>query len=212
MSSQNMFIDKPDASLYGGLATAIPGEIAGYWAAHQIAGKLPWTDLFTPTIELCQNGFRVNAELDWAISSSEDGIRSDPGMNSIFVNSTTNKAFKINDLIKYPQLAKTLQIIADGGAKAFYDGELSPKIIAENNLKGGILTLEDLQNYQPEITTPIQADLNNNYKYYGVPPPSSGILISFILNLMSSKFKFVFKYRTLLYFCLKTKRIQFDQQ
>ncbi len=62
-SSQNMFIDKPDALLTGGLATAIHGEIAGYWAAHQISGKLSWADLFAPTIELCKNGFEVSEEL-----------------------------------------------------------------------------------------------------------------------------------------------------
>ena len=185
-----MFINNIDASLYGGLATAVPGEIAGYWAAHKIAGKLPWADLFAPTIELCKNGFAVSEELDWAISTFEDGIRNDNGLKNMFINSTTNRAFKTNDLIKFPQLAKTLKIIADGGAKAFYDGELSAQIVAENNLKGGILTLDDLRNYNPVITTPIEANLFKNYKYYGVPPPSSGILISFILNLMSSKFIF----------------------
>jgi gamma-glutamyltranspeptidase/glutathione hydrolase/leukotriene-C4 hydrolase len=93
-SSQNMFIDKPDASLSGGLATAIPGEIAGYWAAHQISGKLPWADLFAPTIELCKNGFPVSEELNWAISNNEGSLRSDPGLRNIFINSTTNETFK----------------------------------------------------------------------------------------------------------------------
>jgi gamma-glutamyltranspeptidase/glutathione hydrolase/leukotriene-C4 hydrolase len=89
-----MFINKPDASLSGGLATGIPGEIAGYWAAHQSSGKLPWADLFAPTIKLCKNGFAVSEELDWAISNYEEGLRSDPGLRNIFINSTTNETFK----------------------------------------------------------------------------------------------------------------------
>jgi gamma-glutamyltranspeptidase len=120
-------------------------------------------------------------------SNYEDGLRNDPELRNIFIDSTTNETFKLNDLIKFPQIGKTLQIIADSGAKGFYDGELSARFVAENNRKGGILTLEDLRNYKPVVTTPVFANLNNNYKYYGVPPPSSGILISFILNLMSSK-------------------------
>lgn len=183
-----MFLNNPDASTVGGLATAVPSEIAGYWAAHQIAGKLPWRDLFEPTIQLCLNGFPVSENLAWAIQTFSDLLRIDSELTKIFFNATTNDTLNAGDTIKFTKLGKTLQIIADGGMKAFYDGELSPIIVEENNKKGGILTLEDLRNYKPIVNNSIQINLNGNLRYFGVPPPSSGVLVGFILNLMSRKF------------------------
>ena len=191
-STSYMFTNasKPDASLVGGLATGVPGEIAGFWAAHQIGGKLPWKDLFQPTIDLCNNGLPVSKKLGLVIAANEANIRKNRGLVATFIDQFTNQPLKEGETIKYPLLAKTFQTIADGGSKAFYDGELSPKIVREINSKGGIFTLDDLRNYKPKVTNSISVNLKGNYQYNGMPPPSSGILISFILNLMTRKLKF----------------------
>lgn len=121
------------------MATAVPGEIAGYYVAHQIAGKLSWKELFEPTIALCRNGTQVSEMLAWGINEYEESIRKDPGLSEVLIDSLTNKTLKENDFVRYPKLADTLEKIANGGAKAFYDGELSKIIVEENNLKGIVI-------------------------------------------------------------------------
>ena len=67
-SDQNMFVNNKSLSFLGPLSIAVPGEIAGYWAAHQRFGNLPWRDLFQPAIEMCEKGIPVPKILAKAIT------------------------------------------------------------------------------------------------------------------------------------------------
>ncbi len=114
----------------------MPGELAGYWKAHQIAGKLPWKRLFEPAIDYSRNGVTVSAVLSIAIEQNEKKIRNSPSLRKLFVDPVTNKLYKLNDVIKLPDLARTLEIISLNGSNAFYDGQLSETIVQENNFNG----------------------------------------------------------------------------
>lgn len=91
----------------GGLAVAVPGEVAGYWEAHQKFGKLKWNELFEPSIELCEKGFRVNHFLHYGINATQNLIRAESSMAEIFINPETNQPFQVkyiytkNSLIKH---------------------------------------------------------------------------------------------------------------
>jgi gamma-glutamyltranspeptidase/glutathione hydrolase/leukotriene-C4 hydrolase len=118
----------------GGLASGIPGEIAGYWQAWKIGGRLPWKKLFEPSIEFCRNGITVSSTLASAISQNEAKIRSNKGFSDIFINPLNNQTYKVNEMMKREKFAKTLEIISNDGPDAFYNGQLSQKIVNENNL------------------------------------------------------------------------------
>jgi len=124
------------SSVSGGLAVAIPGEIYGFWQAHQLGGKLPWQSLFQPAIQMCRNGFKVSRVLAFAIDFLESSIRSDAELSNVFINSLTNATYKENDLIKMTKLADTLELISNTNVKEFYNGNLSQIIVNEINENG----------------------------------------------------------------------------
>ena len=115
----------------------IPGEIKGYYDAYKIGGRLPWKDLFQPTIDLCINGFKISKALGNALITSEAFIRKDSVLSSIFVNNTTNQLLKYNDTAKMPLLGKTLRIISESNTSdVFYNSEMTKNIIDEINENG----------------------------------------------------------------------------
>lgn len=103
------------------------------------------------------------------------------------INHETNEILKEGDLLKRPKLAETLQIIAEKGVEAFYDGELSDTIVEEIQADGGILTRDDLKNYQVQWQKPVECDVGP-YHMYSSPLPGSGVLVNFMLNILDEKF------------------------
>lgn len=105
-------------------------------------------------------------------------------MRETFINEITNQVFQENDIIKRPKLAKTFDIIAKEGERAFYNGILSDTIIDEIQSAGGLITKTDLQTYECLIKDPISYRLRNNIVLNTAPPPSCGVLLNFILALI----------------------------
>lgn len=90
---ETMFANR--SSLKGGLATAIPGEISGYWEAYKLGGRLPWSTLIQPAIDMCLNGYKVSPTLANWMSQYESQLMADPNLNRVFINPITNKAYKV---------------------------------------------------------------------------------------------------------------------
>jgi gamma-glutamyltranspeptidase/glutathione hydrolase/leukotriene-C4 hydrolase len=176
---------KNRSSVLGGLATAIPGDLYGLWEAHKIGGKLLWSELVQPTIDLCRNGFKVPTALANVFVKAENYLRSDKGLRDMFINKETNQIYKKDEIIKLPKLARTFELIRDSNISAFYDGVLTQDIVDEINASGGNVTVEDFKAYRPVVGKPITVDLNEQYKLYTSSLPSSGVIVSFILKLMS---------------------------
>jgi len=105
--------------------------------------------------------------------------------SQLFVkNSTTRELYGAGDIMKRPKLAQTLKIIAEQGPDAFYTGELADKIVKEVRDRGGIITKEDLAAYQVDFREALSVDINNNYTAYTTHAPSSGPILTFILNIL----------------------------
>lgn len=135
VASENMFQNK--SSLLGGLATAIPGEIAGFAAAHRLGGRLEWRELFEPAIRMCMEGYPVSKALSQALVRFEADIRNDKGLAETFINRQTGHVYKIGEKVQRPRLAKTLIRLAEKGADAFYnDPVLTGMIVEEINSNG----------------------------------------------------------------------------
>ena len=183
-ASKDMFLDKKGDVIKGlstesGLATGVPGTIAGMFAVHEKFGSLPMEELLKPVIELAKKGVIVTAKQEERLIKYNAAIIKANGENSLL-----SYPFKEKDTIKYEALAKTFERILKNGKSEFYEGETAVKLVDYLHSKGGIMTLEDLKNYEAIWRNPIIY----NYKEYKVismaPPSSGGITLGQILKMI----------------------------
>ena len=147
-------------------------------------GKLKWSKLFQPAIEMCNNGFQLPASQAKFLDYCESKILSSAALRETFVNKINNEIYKVNSIIKRPKLAKTLEIIAKDGESAFYNGALTDTIVEEIQSNGGIITRKDLQSYECLLKEPIRFKLKNSVELNTVPAPGCGILLNFIMGIL----------------------------
>lgn len=159
-----------DLSLYGHLASGVPGSVAGMDEAHQRYGSLPWEELLAPAIKLAEEGFEITArQADEFNRYQERFIKFNPNGAAII----REEPWKEGDRFTQTQLAETLKRISDQGRDGFYTGETAELIVTEMEKGGGIITSEDLQNYQAAWRTPIVGHYKG-HRIISMPPSSSG--------------------------------------
>lgn len=185
----DMYLDKngdpiKNASVIGYKAVAVPGTVAGFDLAHKKYGKLKWEKLLEPAIKLAKDGFPVSPNLERQLRDSTNPIFHFPESRKIFHKG--NNFYKEGEILKQPDLAKTLKRIQKHRMKDFYEGETAKLIVKDIQENGGIITFEDLINYKAKIREPITGTYRN-YKIITTPPPSSGgtILIE-MLNILEN--------------------------
>jgi gamma-glutamyltranspeptidase/glutathione hydrolase len=156
------------ASLIGIRATGVPGTVAGFWAAHQRYGTLPWKQLLQPAIDLAENGFIVLQDL---ANKQIDYLPNFEGLTNFqqyFGSLTEGTTFR------QPELADTLRRIAESGAEDFYSGETARRIVSYMmESSSGLITAEDLLRYRAVWRAPVRANWRG-YEVISAPPPSSG--------------------------------------
>ncbi|KAJ0724172.1 putative aminoacyltransferase, Glutathione gamma-glutamate hydrolase [Helianthus annuus] len=183
-ASENMYENNLDAKYKGALSMGVPGEISGLHTAWSKYGRLPWKTLFDPAIRLAKDGFLVAPYLAGKISSNEAKIKGDPGLQQVFA--PNGELLKAGDICYNRKLGLTLEVVANEGPKAFYDGVIGEKLVKDVQDAGGILTMEDLRNYDVEVTDAVAVD-TMGYTILGMPPPSSGTLgLALVSNILES--------------------------
>lgn len=159
-----------DLSLYGHLASGVPGTVAGLWAAHQKYGSMPWAELVQPAVDLALKGFVLTEKEASGLNDMQEDLKK---YNTVLPENLLNDMWQEGDSIFYEDLGRTLERIRDQGMAGFYEGATADSIVAEMKRGNGIITHADLKAYGAVWRKPISGTYKN-YKVISMPPPSSG--------------------------------------
>ncbi|WP_395625639.1 gamma-glutamyltransferase [Daejeonella sp.] len=183
-ATRDMYLDAAgnaitEKSIFGHLAAGVPGSVDGMVKAHAKFGKLSWAEVVQPALNLAQNGFSITESQAREFAGMQKSIKKyNPG-KTYFIKDKWTKG----ELWAQKDLAKTLQLIRDKGRDGFYSGEVADLIVAEMQKGGGLITKEDLKNYQAQWRDPLVGNYKD-YKIITMPPPSSGGIA--LLQLLNS--------------------------
>ena len=212
-ANENMFLDADgnvikNLSLNSYLAAGIPGTVKGMFTIHELFGSKSMDDLISPSVKLASEGFRLSAFQANNFNKYRKKFLNGSDSESIFINSD-DKDFSAGDVFTQTDLADSLRLIKDKGQKAFYEGEIAEKIVSDFSDNGGLITSQDLQDYEVYFKEPICGD----YKQYNVcsmPLPSSGgIAIIQMLNIIENFDLKNYSHNSLDYIKLLTKVMSF---
>lgn len=185
-ATRDMYLDEsgeviPDLSTLGHLAAGVPGSVDGMWAAHDSLGNLPWEQVVQPAIDLAAEGFALTQKEARGLNAKQERFERVNTRTSIWWEKETYTA---GDSIVLPDLANTLRLIRDLGPAGFYEGSVADSIVAEMNRGNGIMTLEDLYEYEPVWRNPIRGTYRDCEIISMAPPSSGGIALVQLLNMI----------------------------
>jgi gamma-glutamyltranspeptidase/glutathione hydrolase len=178
-ATKNMYLDaegkvRPGASITGYLAVATPGTVAGMYEVHRRYGKLPWPEVMKPGIALAKNGFIISDRVAWRSSAAyeirKQAILKNPAAKKIFTRN--GEYYQPGEKLIQTDLAKTLEAISEN-PQSFYTGKIAEIIASDMKKNGGLITIEDLKQYQAIWRNPVCGNFRKS-KICSMPPPSSG--------------------------------------
>jgi len=176
LARKDMYLDEnkdviPGKSLVGHLACGIPGSVDGMEKAFKKYSKLKdWKALVQPAIDLAANGFYVTQIQANALNGKREVFAK---VNDEPIAFVKTELWKKGDVMIQPELASTFKAISEKGRAGFYEGKVADYIVNELKSKGGIISHEDLKNYNSKWRKPIVSDYRG-YEIVSMPPPSSG--------------------------------------
>lgn len=168
----------------GGPSVGVPGEVKGMLHALEAYGTMTREEVMNPAIEMAENGYTVSAVMNRDMMEKFEKLTTFEALGKIYLKD--GYPYSIGDTLKNPDLAKTLTMIRDNGADAFYKGEMAEAMVKAVQETGGVLTMEDLANYDIKLRTPVSGNYRG-YEILSAPPPSSGgTTIVEILNILEN--------------------------
>ncbi|PAF45146.1 gamma-glutamyltransferase [Helicobacter sp. 11S02596-1] len=189
-ATRDMYLDKkgnviPEASTIGYLAAGVPGTVAGMSAMLEKYGTKKLSELIAPAIELAKKGFVISQRQGETMAEAKKDFEKFASSRKYFLKKD-GETYSEGDLFVQKDLAKTLELIQKEGPKAFYHGKIADLIAKDMAKNGGIITKEDLANYNVIWRKPVIG----NYRGFEIvsmaPPSSGGTHIIEILNVMEN--------------------------
>lgn len=164
----------------GGIRGVVPGFVAGMAKANEMFSTKPLAELIQPTIDLARNGVEVSAFMAETYLDYYERILLYPETARVFTDD--GLPYGEGSLFKNPDLAKTMEIIAQQGPDGFYKGEVAEAIVNSQRATGSKMTMEDLASYQVVMTEPLSTTYRD-YTVVTMPPVSGGGVVLSALNL-----------------------------
>jgi len=153
------------------LSVGVPGTVAGLHLAWKNHGRLPWRRLAEPAIRLARDGLVVTDALARSLKGVLPKMERYPASQAQFTKGDV--PYEAGEVLKQPELARTLERIAEQGPAGFYQGETAELIEKEMKARGGLITRQDLKAYQPRVRAPLRGTYRG-YEVIAMPPVSSG--------------------------------------
>jgi gamma-glutamyltranspeptidase/glutathione hydrolase len=189
-ATRDMFLDQngeadPRKSRDTALAIGVPGTVAGLALAQARygSGKLSLAELIAPAIALARDGLPIEDDVAESLPGSARRLGRWPSAAKIFLK-PDGRALGPGDRLIQSDLADTLEAIAHGGARAFYEGAIADKLVAAVRAEGGIMSGDDLKGYRPLLREPVRGHYRG-YDIVAMPPSSSGgVVLIEMLNIL----------------------------
>jgi gamma-glutamyltranspeptidase/glutathione hydrolase len=185
-ATPDMFIDSAGKYSYqihheSYKSVGVPGTVAGFALAHQKYGKMPWARIVDPAVSLANDGFAIPPGLAGSLGSMSKHFRNPA---AIAAYSRNGQPYATGERLRQPDLGRTLARIRDHGRDGFYLGETARLIAEEMRRGGGLITTEDLAQYQAKERAPVLGSYRG-YDIVSMPPPSSGgVALVEMLNIL----------------------------
>jgi gamma-glutamyltranspeptidase / glutathione hydrolase len=166
----------------GGASVAVPGAALGLEQAHTAFGTLPWRELFAPAIELARRGVELTRAQAYLHAILDLILRHTPESRAIYERN--GERLSAGDVVIQEDLAATLELLAERGARELYHGELADVIVRDLERHGGCVTRRDLEEYKVVRRRPVPAEFRGHDFLSNPPPSAGGILIAYGLRLL----------------------------
>lgn len=160
------------AGAHGYLSAAVPGTVAGMALIHEQFGSRPWAELIEPAIVLARKGHKLTSRAAMSLNWHWKSIRQDPAALAVF-GQKSKKPKAEGEILKQPDLAKTLEAIAKEGRKAFYEGDFAQQTDKAMRENKGLVTADDLRKYKAVLRKPLHFSYRG-FEIDTMPPPSMG--------------------------------------
>lgn len=175
-ASRNMYLDEkgefiPEKSQVGALSVGVPGSVAGLLLALKKYGTMDVDEVIEPAIHLAEHGFVLNYRLAESLEHFFPEFMKFPSSARVFT--VGGQPFHEGDTLVQNDLAKTLRLIKEKGREGFYNGEIAELIVTEMKRSGGLITDDDLDDYDPVIREPVWGSYRG-YEVLSMGPSSSG--------------------------------------
>src|SRR5690606_37522351 len=186
-ATADMYLDD-DGKVVEGLSTigykasGVPGSVAGLPLAWQRAGSLEWQDLLAPAIQLAEEGFPVSYSLSRSLENAAPLLSRFPESRRIFLRD--GNYYQAGEILRQPELANCLRLIAREGPEAFYRGEIANRIVAAMEANGGLITKRDLAEYEAVFRDPVRGTYRGHEIVSMGPPSSGGVILLQMLRMI----------------------------
>ena len=190
----DMFKNNTEASVFGGLASGVPGQVWGLQYIHSHYGLLPWSEVLQPAIDIARTGFRVTEDLVEAMGIPDthdrrrvpfDGgdsfLTDDPSWAADFAPNGTRLG--LGDLMTRKRYANTLENIAKNGVWTFYKGEVASQIVEAVQKAGGLMTMDDLADYTVAVRSPVEIVFHGHRIRASGVPASGAVTLSILKTI-----------------------------
>ena len=165
---------------HGMLAVTVPGAVDAWAVALERFGNRSLAESVLPAIDYAENGFPVSEIIafQWGLTTA---FLQNPGALRAFT--VDGRGPQLGEMVRLPDLARSMRLIADGGRDVFYRGELAQRIVDFSRDHGGLHTLDDLASHTSTWVEPISTDYRG-YRLFELPPNGQGLTALLALNIL----------------------------